>query len=110
MALLSQSGSGLHKVALSEAAKEQTQKETYAKSNSDGRKWVALDCIAGFVDRVRSHVVSTPILTARHLGHVVTQIPDVVLDLLGVRVVVSDVFRAHLSTCTTDHSVLHFSG
>jgi hypothetical protein len=110
MALLSQSRSGLHKVALPAAAKEQTQKETYAKSNSDGRKRVALDCIAGFVNRVCGHVVSMTILAARHLGHVATQIPDVVLDLLGVRVVVSDVFRAHLSTCTTGHTVLHFSG
>jgi hypothetical protein len=62
-----------------------TQQKTNTEANSDSGKRVVLNCMAGSLDRVGRHVLSAFVLTARHVPYAVTQILDILSDLLKLR-------------------------
>ena len=70
---------------LAPSAHGQAEYETNTEADSDSGKRVTLNCIAGFLDRVGRHVLSAFVLAARHVPYAVTQILDILSDLLNVR-------------------------
>lgn len=58
------------------SAHGQAEEETHAEADTDSRKRVTLNCIAGFLDRVSCQVLSAFVLAARHVPYAVTQILD----------------------------------
>ena len=54
---------------LAASAHGQAEYETNAEADSDSGKWVTLNCIAGFLNRVGRHILSAVELTARHVPY-----------------------------------------